>query len=178
VECPQRKPQRLKGYDYSQNGAYFITICTANRSNILAEIVGFGIPDEPQENVGFGILDEPQVKMSDVGIKVCESLEFINKNSTSITIDKYVVMPNHVHIILFINNGSSGMPNPTNAIVPKTISSLKRFTNKSCGFSLWQSHYYDHVVRDEEDYLRICRYMDENPLKWQEDKYYLDNNVT
>ena len=97
-------------------------------------------------------------------------------------IDKYVVMPNHVHLIVFIkkeneeafdNSGASGKPRPTNATIPKLISSIKRFSNRKAGFNLWQDSYHDHIIRDDSDYQRKWRYIDENPAKWAEDDYYI-----
>ena len=87
-------------------------------------------------------------------------------------------MPNHVHILLNVKQnqclrvGASGMPHPTNGVIPKFVSSLKRFTNRETGAQLWQRGYHDHIVRNEEDFLRIWRYIDNNPAVWLEDKYY------
>ena len=105
---------------------------------------------------------------------VVEVIEYINENNSEVIVDKYVVMPNHIHLILIVNGGSSGMPTPTNHTVPKLISSLKRFTNKKCGLSLWQRSYHDRIIRDEKEYLELCKYIENNPYKWLEDKYYSD----
>lgn len=64
------------------------------------------------------------------------------------------------------------MPRPTDAVIPKLISSLKRYTNRKAGASLWQGSYYDHIIRDENDYLRVWAYIDQNPARWAEDEYY------
>ena len=157
-----RKQTRLSGFDYSSKGYYFITFCTQNRCNILSKIVG------------CGILDAPQNKLTRVGKLVVEVIEYINENNSEVIVDKYVVMPNHIHLILIVNGGSSGMPTPTNHTVPKLISSLKRFTNKKCGLSLWQRSYHDRIIRDEKEYLELCKYIENNPYKWLEDKYYSD----
>ena len=91
-----------------------------------------------------------------------------------ITINHYVIMPNHVHFILSIcgERGPSRTPAPTNARLPAFLSAWKRHTNKKAGFPIWQRGYYDHVIRNESDYLRIWQYMDENPVRWTEDEYY------
>lgn len=91
-----------------------------------------------------------------------------------ITIDHYVIMPNHVHFILSIcgEHGPSRAPAPTNARLPAFLSAWKRLTNRKAGFSLWQRGYYDHIIRNEPDYLRIRQYMEENPVRWTEDEYY------
>ena len=91
-----------------------------------------------------------------------------------ISIDKYVVMPNHVHFIITVaaHGGSSRTPTPTNAKLPALVSTWKRFTNKKAGVSLWQRSYYDHVIRNDADCLRAWQYIDDNPAKWAEDEYY------
>ena len=86
-------------------------------------------------------------------------------------------MPNHVHVLIRVfpeHSGASGMPRPTDGTIPKFVSSLKRFTNKENQIQLWQNGYFDHIVRDEEDFLRIWRYIDNNPAAWLEDKYYIE----
>jgi len=145
-DLPKRKNPRLKGYDYNSNGYYFITICTKDKREILGKIVG------------RGILDAPHIELSEHGINICNTIKFVNKNSKNIIIDKYVVMPNHVHMIVMVNtndvakpnNGASRMPRPTNAIIPKTLSSIKRYTNKLSGFNIWQNGYHDHIIRNEQ----------------------------
>ena len=63
-------------------------------------------------------------------------------------------------------------PAPTNAVIPRLVSTLKRFSNKRCGTALWQRGYYEHVIRGEADYREVWEYIDENPAKWAEDDYY------
>ena len=82
-------------------------------------------------------------------------------------------MPNHIHIILIVdNNGTSKAPSPTNNVISHAVSTLKRFVNKEIGYNIFQRSFYDHVIRNEEDYLNVWNYIDTNPAKWQEDKYY------
>ena len=88
MNLPQRKPTRLKNYDYSQNGYYFITICTKDKRKILCDIVG------------EGLCALPTVELTDIGKIVNQSIEYINNEYEGILIDKYVIMPNHVHLIL------------------------------------------------------------------------------
>ena len=91
-----------------------------------------------------------------------------------IIIDKYVIMPNHVHLIILVENGASGTSPPTkqHSVISQFISTLKRFVNKEIGYNIFQRSFHDHVIRDQDDYLKIWNYIDENPAKWQEDKYY------
>ncbi len=161
MSLPERKPLRLKGYDYSGAGYYFITACTKERRNVLSSVVGRGILDAPLAEVTeYGKLEE-------------EAILFLSDKSEYIGVDKYVIMPNHIHLILQVSkNGASGKPRPTEALVPKFMSSLKRYTNRKAGCDLWQRSYYDHIIRSEPDYLRIWQYIDTNPAKWREDEYY------
>jgi len=188
-DLPVRKHPRLKGYDYSTNGVYFITLCVKDKHELLGRvIVGRGIlyalPSDAQLNVGRGTPDAPSIELSEYGKNVVDTINFLNSKNDKIIIIKYVVMPNHVHFVVVINDpsdgalgheedGASGKPRPTNALIPKLISSIKRFTNKQAGFTIWQDSYYDHIIRDEKDYRRIWQYIDENPARWTEDDYYI-----
>ncbi len=179
-ELPKRKKVRLTGYDYSANGSYYITVCTKDKQHILGH------------SVGGGVLDAPYVRLSKYGTMVRDALLEMDTFYDDITIDHYVIMPNHVHFILSIcaeggpsrtpapthksrpGHGSSRTPTPTNARLPAFLSAWKRFTNKRAGIHLWQRGYYDHVIRNEADYQRIWQYVDENPVRWTEDEYYIE----
>ncbi len=161
-----RKNIRLKNYDYSENGAYFITICVKDKREILSKII--------KPNVGDGALDVPFVQLTDYG-KIIEN--FIIKNNEiydNIKTTKYVIMPNHLHLIVEIcwSDGTSRAPSPTNDKIPAYISTLKRMSNKQIGFSIWQRSYHDHIIRNEIEYAEISQYIDTNVIKWTEDKYY------
>ena len=86
----KRKNIRLKEYDYSQNGAYFVTVCTQKRRNILSRI-----------NVGEGVHPLPVIELSEIGKEIENTINFINENYDNVLIDKYVIMPNHIHMIIF-----------------------------------------------------------------------------
>lgn len=159
----ERKHPRLKGYDYNQAGHYYLTICTKERECILSSVVG------------RGILDAPTVELTEWGRLAEGALSFLSGRSPDLQVEKYVIMPNHLHLIVRVAEGgpgASGKPRPTEALIPKFVSSLKRYTDRMAGRQLWQRSYYDHVLRGEGDYLRVWRYMDENPAKWQEDVFY------
>jgi len=163
-DFPQRQPIRLTNFDYGSNGAYFITICVKDRKELLAKI-----------DVGAAIGRPPEIKLSDHGNTVNDSIQNINMVYQNVSVDKYVIMPNHIHLILIIedddepiNNGRA-MRAPT---VGTVINQLKGYASKQIGFSLWQKSFYDHIIRDEEDYQTHLRYIAENPAKWAEDEYY------
>ena len=164
MELPKRKPNRLSYYHYSTPGAYFITICTKEKKNILGRIVG------------GGAFDAPQLCPSEAGI-VAEHHILSGNQIPGIHVDKYVIMPNHVHMILIVEEGYGGTsraPSPTNEAIPHFVSTYKRFCNKDLGENIFQRSYHDHVIRNEQDYLRIWQYIDTNPAKWQEDCFYTE----
>ena len=158
-----RKNIRLPGYDYSQPGGYFITFCTEGRAETLGEVVG------------GGVLDAPVVKLSEFGVAVKRCIQEVKARYEQLSVPCYVIMPNHVHLMVLVGLGSSGTPTPTNQTIPALVSSIKRLTNRVAGKSLWQRGYYDHIVRNEDDYLQICSYIESNPARWAEDEYYCGN---
>ena len=103
----------------------------------------------------------------------------MNSKHKNISIEKYVIMPNHIHLIIKIVNesniGMSQAPYPTaNAIIPKFISLLKRYCNREFGNNIFQRSFHDHIIRGENDYLKIWNYIDTNPQKWNEDCFYTE----
>ncbi len=160
---PKRKPTRLSSYDYNQNGAYFITICVKNRKRILSKI-----------NVGTGVLDCPRMHLLKHGIVADKYVNQLNDFYDNISVDKYVIMPDHIHLLISILNGQSGTPVPTrnvradskNSVIAKFVSTFKRFCNKEYGENIWQSRYYDHIIRGEQDYREVWEYIENNPIKW------------
>jgi REP element-mobilizing transposase RayT len=160
MELPKRKRTRLEGYDYSRNGIYFLTLCAKEKKPIFSRIVGHGIHDAPR------------IELTDCGKIVEDAIQFINKNNPDVIIDHHAIMPNHVHLLVRVD-GASGKPRPTGAMIPKLVSSLKRYTNKASGMKLWQTGYHDHIVRDEWDYQVRWQYIDGNPAEWAADEYSL-----
>lgn len=147
LEFPKRKPNRLKNYDYSQVGAYFITLCIQNRNEILGDFVGDGSSVPNGSSV-------PKLNLSKCGIITDEYVHLINEKYPDIKIDNYVIMPNHVHLILSIINGT-GNPSPT---VGSVIAWFKYQTTKQINAitgnninKIWQRSYYDHIIKNEQD---------------------------
>ncbi len=84
-------------------------------------------------------------------------------------------MPNHIHILVSVyDNGTSGKPSPTNEIIPSFVSTLKRYVNREVGKNIFQRSYYEHIIRDEKDFLNRWQYIDNNPLKWKLDELHKD----
>lgn len=157
MALPERKRLRLRDYDYSQNGAYFLTICAEGKKKMFGKIVG------------DGVLDVPQIKLSRIGKAIEKRIFLINMTYDDITIEKYVIMPNHIHLLVMVGNENA---NSAAMSIPSVVSTLKRFVNKDVGFNVWQRSYHDHVVRCERDYEEIWQYINDNPIRWESDCYY------
>ena len=164
-DLSKRKLQRLKNYDYSHNGAYFITTCTYKRLDL------------------FGIIIDAQITLNPAGEMISNTLAQMAKFYSNIIIDKYVVMPNHVHaIVLLENRGTPQRAFPTTSI-PDCMNRFKTITTKfyidgvkkgiyrPFDKHIWQKSFHDHIIRNEQEYQKIWEYIDTNPLKWELDKY-------
>ncbi len=174
-KLPRRKELRLKDYDYSQPGYYFITICTKNKDKILSDIVGGGFHAAPK------------VELTTIGQEILNSIEFLGRSYSNVLFDKFVIMPNHIHLIIILlgsETGGDGTPplHKTGDGTPplhKIVGQLKSFTNKryneiknNRNLVLWQRNYYERIIRNELEYREIWDYIDGNPAKWEEDEYF------
>ena len=175
-ELPKRKDLRIKHFDYSSAGAYFVTICTKDRKRILSDIT--------KSPVGVGALDDPsipQTQLTEIG-KIAEKYLLSSENISGVKIDRYVIMPDHIHAIIFLypdeyslrKDGSSRAPTPTNEMLPHVISTFKHFCNKEIGNNIFQRGYIEHIVRDREDYQTRIKYIYENPIRWYYDELYTE----
>ena len=170
METANRKRNRLENYDYGQNGAYFITICVKDRKKILSDIV-----------VGTGVPECPHVQLLKHGKIADKYINQLNHFYDNISVKIYVIMPDHIHFILYVKNGQSRPPVPTNdkidnknSVVAKFVSTFKRFFNKEYGENIWQRGFYDHIIRGREDYEEIVKYIYENPTRWYYDELYTE----
>lgn len=154
MKKPSRKKIRLVGYDYSSSGAYFITVCTGDKKPLLWK----------NSNLDVGL--------SRCGETVKTAIESIEKHYEGVAVDKYCIMPNHIHLILTITADESGrmISAPT---VSTVVGSMKRWVSKELGVSVWQKSFYDCVIRGEKEYFEIWQYIDENPLNWISDELYI-----
>ena len=163
-ELPKRKSTRLKSFDYSTVGGYFVTICTEYRRKILSRIVGDDVLGVPYN-----------VDLLDCGIVADKCINRLNEFYENVTVEQYVIMPNHIHFILIVSGGGSpGTSTPTRqtSTVSHFVSTFKRFCNKECGGNIWQRGFYDHVIRNREDFEKHVKYIHENPICWHYDELY------
>ena len=173
---PKRKELRIKQHDYSSTGAYFVTICVKDRKPILSALiqsVGVGAHDDPQNAAVSSA--EPQIRLTAVG-RIVEKNLLSSENIPGVKIDRYVIMPDHIHAIIFLDSeqyikrkdGSSRAPTPTNEMLPHVISTFKRFCAKEIGNNVFQRGSIEHIVRDKEDYETRASYISANPAR----RYY------
>ncbi len=167
-----RRSVRLKNYDYSQAGAYFVTICTQKKEYL------------------FGTIKDGKIVLNDAGEIVNEFCTKTESHFTNTIFDAFVIMPNHFHAIITVGAGfprpvknqihdGRGDPAPT---LGNIVGFFKYQTTKQInilrqtpGHKLWQRNYYEHVIRDENDYQRIYKYIQNNPLKWASDSLHPQN---
>ena len=190
-EIYHRKSIRLKNYDYSLEGLYFITICCQNREHLFGEIV------------------KGKMILNNAGFMIQRIYEELPKYFEKIEIGEYVIMPNHFHCVieivdLVLNVGAESISaqiknkndiynqntllnrvdiESTPTTIPNIIQTFKRYTtieyikmvknNQLPNFDkrIWQKNYYEHIIRNEEEYTKISKYIENNPTKWDEDKY-------
>ena len=156
-ELPKRKQMRLRGYDYSSCGAYYITICVGNRNALLWDNVGV-------ETLRPHIQKTEQPPLSEYGKTVNTAINAISSHYLNVEVAKYCIMPDHVHMILLIFPDENGriISAPT---VSTVIGQMKRWVTKQLGFCIWQKSFHDRIIQNEKGYHEVCKYIDENPFK-------------
>ena len=152
-ELPKRKQIRIKDYDYSTPGAYFITVCTANREKIF------------WDSVGADIIRPQNIPLSTAGKILEQGILQIAKHYENVVVDKFCIMPDHVHLILRIESNMDGriVSAPT---VSTVVGSMKRWVSRQIGRPIWQKSFYDHGIRNRQDYEEIWQYIENNPCKY------------
>ena len=147
-ERPVRKKNRLEGYDYAKPGYYYVTFCTKNKECTLGSVT---TADEANSS---------EMRLSPCGQLTQEAILAIEQVYPGVRVDKYAIMPNHVHLLLSMTAGDYNLPN-----LSRIIQQTKRRVSKLHGSPVWQSHYNDHIVRCEQDYREIWNYIENNPTK-------------
>ncbi len=193
---PQRRSIRLKGYDYSQAGLYFITICCQDRACRFGEIVGAGFTPA-------------QMVMNEYGNIAYNEWIKLPERFTNFELDVFQIMPNHMHGIIVLKDvvgatlavarddddavardntvgdgdiGAGASPAPTSATISDIVGAYKSLVANGCleiyksknemMGKLWQRNYYEHIIRNEQSYQTISDYIINNPAKWAEDKFF------
>ena len=164
-ELPKRKSTRLKDFDYSSAGAYFVTVCTRDRKQILSQVV------KPMGTaVGEGLAPpEYLTQLTPCGKIAQEQLFLLEDRYPSVTIEDYVIMPDHIHIVVFLHETTGGAsPSPT---LDDVICAFKSLTSRICkqcyGIEkIFQRSSAEHIVRDKVDYETRKKYIYENPMRW------------
>jgi len=170
-EMPVRKNVRLKDYDYSQEGAYCVTICVKDKHEILWEL---------QSNVGANCVRPcTKTQLSKIGITIDSEINNIRNIYENVFVDKYVIMPNHIHMIIVIQNYGLVCDVERNGrtqfapTLSRIVKQFKGSITKQIGFSIWQRSFHEHIIRNKEDYLQKWKYIDKNPQNWIDDEYYV-----
>ena len=164
-ELPKRKQIRIADYDYSTPGAYFITVCTANRKKIFwsdcrGELCSLA------DTAPTGDRRSPlRVELSDIGIIVDKEIKKLSSVYNAVRVDKYCIMPDHIHFILSIDTDENERTQfaPT---ISRVMKQFKGSITKQVGRPIWQKSFYDHGIRNQQDYDEIWQYIENNPLKY------------
>ena len=167
-----RSSTRLPDYYYSSSGAYFVTVCVKDRKQSLSSMVGEG------------------VQLTHEGTIVKKTWDDLPNHYINIMLDEFVIMPNHIHGIIWVRDestvkkvGAGLRPAPTKPIkfhgLPEIVRGLKSFSSRRIneyrgtkGSPFWQRNYYEHIIRDDDDLTQHRKYIQDNPLKWTLDEYY------
>ncbi len=160
---PSRKLPRLRNFDYSSNAYYFVTICAYQRRALFSHI--FPLSD------GLSVQNE----LTEMGRIAQTQLLELPERFDSIVIDKYVVMPNHIHAIIAIQNGLNGVA----CSLSDVLCAFKSITTKECRKigvtgAVFQKSFHDHIIRGENDYSEIWAYIEANPMNWKKDCFFAD----
>ncbi|MEK7747595.1 MAG: transposase [Nitrospirota bacterium] len=158
---------RLRGYDYTQAGAYFVTICTQDRKCLLGDIMN------------------EEMQLNDAGRIMANTWAWLATQYAYVELDAWIVMPNHLHgIIVILNDDGRGGSRTAPTTQPVTrkplgqlIGAFKTVSTKrinelsgSSGIPIWQRNYYEHIIRDEKSLQQIREYIINNPLQWELDQ--------
>lgn len=174
----KRKSIRLPNYDYSQGGCYFITICTKDKICY------------------FGDISKGEIKLSEIGEIAYENWENTPAHYPNVNLDEFIVMPNHIHGLLWLMNDETSVgaqnlepvqkvknkKHGFQKIIPKSVGSIIRAykasvtqwcNNNSFAQFKWQRNYHERIIRNERELKAVREYIINNPSKWSEDEYYM-----
>lgn len=163
MNTPKRKNLRLPEYDYSQNGVYFLTVCTRDKQKLLWY--------DNTYPVGANSVRPADIMLSAYGKIVKNAIQMIQPTyGVAVKLDKYVIMPNHIHMLIAIDDCGRTLFAPT---ISRIVKQFKGAVTKQIGKSIWQRSFYDHIIRDEQDYVEKWNYIENNPARWLDDDLYV-----
>ena len=165
-----RKNIRLKNFSYSSPGAYFVTICTDKRKNYF-----WNGKIDPHiftwKSAGTNCVRPQNLPLSDMGRAVAEELERWNQTYAPVSLYSYVIMPNHLHIMVVILADENGRPQDAPAL-ERMVKQFKGAVTKRIGRTIWQKSFIEHVIRNKQDFEETSRYIYNNPLRWHYDELF------
>jgi REP element-mobilizing transposase RayT len=156
-----RRSIRLRSYDYSLNGAYFITICIHHHECVLGEI------------------SQNQMAVNAAGEMVAQQWEALTQRFSSLQLDEFIVMPNHIHGILVFDNEAENSSKSTlgdivgafkSITTHEYINGVKQHNWQAFDKKFWQRNYYEHIIRSEESLNQVREYIIHNPANWPQDE--------
>ncbi|WP_044210448.1 transposase [Flammeovirga sp. OC4] len=157
-QLTSRRSIRLKGYDYSQSGLYFITICVQHKKHL------------------FGEIDHQKMILNDAGIMIEQWYRELECKFNNVMCQEIIIMPNHFHCIIEIKENNNSVPVGTIVQWFKTMTTneyirgVKTKKWKAFDKRLWQRNYWEHIIRNEYEHEKIAQYIIDNPLCWENDK--------
>lgn len=154
---PNRKTIRLKDFDYRSKGVYHVTICTQNRKCI------------------FGNVANGAMTLNDIGQTAHNNVVQIPDHYPEVRVIDFVVMPNHVHLLLALGDGTDanyGVPTVGHDL-GQIVRAYKASVSRVVGRPVWQPRFYEHIIRGERDYLDTIAYIQNNPAAWEKDDYFM-----
>lgn len=187
MELPRRKPNRLIGYDYSTNGVYFVTVCVKDKHKILWKPHNVGTncvrPLPPANECDLNTYYRNKYELSYCGNVVENEIHKIHRIYQSVYVDKYCIMPDHIHMIIVIDHRQCNILNdksnvstvngrtqfaPTDKVpsLSRIIKQFKGSITKQLGYTIWQKSFHDEIIRNEKMYKEILGYIEDNPKKY------------
>ena len=154
-----RKTIRLKNYDYRSTGVYHVTICTHNRECV------------------FGFVDNGRMALNEMGQIAHQNAKMIPSLYPESQLIEFVIMPNHVHLLLGLGteeDANYGVPTAAHSL-SQIVRAYKASVSREVGKPIWQPRFYEHIIRGKHDYLDTIAYIQNNPVAWDKDDYYVPN---
>lgn len=173
IRLPERKRTRLKDFCYNNEGSYFITICAKDRKCIFGKITKKYIENSNPIALEQKIVVDADVELSAIGETVLEVIDSSRNAYENIIVENYVIMPNHLHLLLYVKHNDIESTF-SNSLISNYVAALKQKVNRTYGYNVFQRSFFDHIVRGEKDFDNIYDYIDNNPVLWEKDCFYIN----